>query len=89
MSDLDLSNFFMIRWRLQHFIIISSEIDLNILKHSITLQASQVTESESSSDIIKNIFWNSSQSMTNNDQNVDSQDNNDNISLSANMNSTV
>ena len=89
MPNLDLPNPFMARQRLQHFIITSLEIDLNILGHSITLQASQATESESSFSTIKNILWNSSQSMTNNDWNVGSQDNNDNTPFSADMDPAV
>jgi len=79
----------MTKWRLQHFIIILLKIDLNILKHSITLQASQAAESESSFSIIENILQNSSQSMINNDQNVNSQNNNDNTSLLTDMNPVI
>ncbi len=79
----------MTEWRLQYFIIISLEIDLNILKHFITLQASQAVKFKFSFSIIKNISWNSLQCMINNDQNVDSQNNNDNTSFLTDINSVI
>ncbi len=53
------------------------------------MQASQAAESESSFSIIENILQNLSQSMINNDQNVNSQNNNDNTSLLTDMNPVI